>query len=38
MAGKKYHYYALVMTNEGPKYVTNILPHHPAVCGILYRL
>lgn len=25
---KKYHYYVLVMTNEGPKYVTKILPNH----------
>ena len=27
---KKYHYYVLVMTEEGPKYVTSILPHHMA--------
>lgn len=30
MANKKYHYYVLVMTEEGPKYVTSILPHHMA--------
>ena len=30
MASKKYHYYVLVMTDEGPKYVTDILPHHVA--------
>ena len=30
MANKKYHYYVLVMTNEGPKYVTKILPNHYA--------
>lgn len=28
MASKKYHYYVLVMSNEGPVYVTNIRPHH----------
>lgn len=27
---KKWHYYVLVFTEEGPKYVTNILPHHTA--------
>ena len=30
MANKKYHYYVLVFTNDGPKYVTGILPHHMA--------
>ena len=25
---KKYYYYVLVFTNEGPKYVTEILPNH----------
>ena len=27
---KKYHYYVMVMTNEGPKYVTGIGDHHTA--------
>ena len=27
---KKYHYYVLVFTNEGPKYVTGIGDHHTA--------
>jgi hypothetical protein len=26
----KYHYYVMVFTSEGPKYVTNILPGHTA--------
>lgn len=30
MANKKYHYYVMVFTENGPKYVTNILPHHTA--------
>lgn len=30
MANKKYHYYVLVFTDEGPKYVTSILPHNYA--------
>lgn len=29
-AKKKYHYYVMVFTNDGPKYVTKILPHHTA--------
>ena len=29
-SGKKYHYYVLVFTNEGPKYVTGIGDHHTA--------
>lgn len=29
-SGKKYHYYVMVFTPEGPKYVTNILPGHMA--------
>lgn len=27
---KKYHYYVLVFTSEGPKYVTGIGEHHTA--------
>ena len=27
---KKYHYYVMVFTDNGPKYVTSILPHHMA--------
>ena len=30
MANKKYHYYVMVFTESGPKYVTKILPHHTA--------
>ena len=27
---KKYHYYVMVFTNEGPKYVTGMGDHHTA--------
>ena len=27
---RKWHYYVMVFTNEGPKYVTKILPNHYA--------
>ena len=30
MAKKKWHYYVLVFTEEGPKYVTSIHTHHMA--------
>ena len=30
MANKKYHYYVLVFTENGPKYVTGIGDHHTA--------
>ena len=34
---KKYHYYVMVFTEEGPKYVTGIGEHHTAEWNMLEK-